>query len=370
MQNPKKYRVAVIGRTGKGAYGHGLDVVWLKHPRAEIVAVADENEAGRKAAMQRLGISKSYADLAEMLKQEKPEIVSVADRWLDQHREMVLACANQGCHLFLEKPVARNLLEADEMVAACDRHHVKCAIAHQTRYSPKLKVIRELLQSGQLGDLLELNGYGKCDQRGGGEDLMVLGTHTMDLMRFLAGEASRASARIFAKGKPAIPGDMKQLGEGIGLGVGDHILATYEFANGVIGRFTTFLAKKGDKPGARYWLEIRGTKGVIHVGYGAMPTAAICEDPSWLANPATAKWQPISSNGIGKPETVQVADNGNRLIVDDLIEAIEQDRPPLGSIHDGRAALEMILAVYESHKTGRVVDLPLKNRKHPLSDWR
>ena len=53
--------------------------------------------------------------------------------------------------------------------------------------------------------------------------------------------------------------------------------------------------------------------------------------------------------------------------VGDLIEAIEQDRQPLGSVYDGRAALEMILAVYESHRLQGVVELPLKNRKHPLS---
>ena len=59
-------------------------------------------------------------------------------------------------------------------------------------------------------------------------------------------------------------------------------------------------------------------------------------------------------------------ETGNRYIVDDLIEAIEKDRPPLGSIHDGRSALEMIMAVYESHQTQRPVEFPMKNRSHPL----
>ena len=55
--------------------------------------------------------------------------------------------------------------------------------------------------------------------------------------------------------------------------------------------------------------------------------------------------------------------------MNDLIDAIEKDRPPLDSIHDGRASLEMILAVYESHRQERPVELPLKNRKHPLAGW-
>src|SRR4029079_16060519 len=101
----------------------------------------------------------------EMLAKEKPQIVSVADRFLDQHRDMVIACAEAGASIFLEKPAARTLQEADEMVAACDKHHVKCAIAHQTRYSPRAKVIRDLIAAGKLGDLVELRGRGAADAR-------------------------------------------------------------------------------------------------------------------------------------------------------------------------------------------------------------
>src|SRR5262245_44034859 len=125
----KTYRVAVIGRTGKGNYGHGLDTVWVDNDRAEIVAVADEDEKGRAAAAQRLKATKAYANYRDMLAKEKPQIVSVADRFLDQHRDMVAACAEAGASIFLEKPVAPSLQEADEMIAACDKHHVKCAVA-------------------------------------------------------------------------------------------------------------------------------------------------------------------------------------------------------------------------------------------------
>src|SRR5262245_51674835 len=134
----KPYKVAVIGRTGRGAYGHGLDVVWKAIDNVEIVAVADEDAKGRAAAAERLKAKNAYADFREMLDKEKPQIVSVADRWLDRHRDMVVACAEAGASMFLEKPFCRMLEEADAMVAACERHHVKLAIAHQTRYSPRL----------------------------------------------------------------------------------------------------------------------------------------------------------------------------------------------------------------------------------------
>src|SRR5207244_8908075 len=119
----------------------------------------------------------AHADYRRMLQKERRQIVSVAPRYLDCHRDMVLACAAAGASVLLEKPLCRTLAEADEMVAACERHHVKLAIAHQTRHSPRLQVIQDLIAAGRLGDVVELRGRGKEDQRGGGEDLMVLGTH-------------------------------------------------------------------------------------------------------------------------------------------------------------------------------------------------
>jgi predicted dehydrogenase len=362
-----KYRVAVIGRTGKGNYGHSLDTCWLKCDKAEVVAVADENETGRAAAAKRLNAKNAYADYKQMLEKEKPQIVSVADRWPDCHRDMVIACAEHGASIFLEKPAAQTLQQVDEMIAAIEKHHVKCAIAHQTAYSPRVKVAKDLIKDGKIGDAMELRGHGKEDKRGGGEDLMVLGTHTFDLMRHFAGDAKWCFARIQQDGRKAASGDIRQAGEQIGPILGNHISATYGFGGLAIGNYYTHVAKEGAS--TRYWLEVRGTKGAIHIGFGILPVAMLCEDPSGMFGKSKAPWQEITSNGLGKPETLTTKelDNGNILIVNDLIEAIEKDRAPLDSLYDGRASLEMILAVYESHRQERAVDLPLKNRKHPLA---
>ena len=77
----------------------------------------------------------------------------------------------------------------------------------------------------------------------------------------------------------------------------------------------------------------------------------------------------MTSAGLGKPEPLKDGGlgQGNVWIARDLIAAIEEDRQPLGSMYDGRAALEMILAVYESHRLRAPVDLPLRERRHPLS---
>jgi len=362
-----KYRVAVIGRTGRGDYGHGLDVVWNGIDQAQVVAVADEDAEGRSAAAKRLKAPKTYADYRRMLEKERPQIVSVAPRWLDCHHEMVLACAEHGCHVFLEKPVCPTLAQADEMIAAFEKRGLKLAIAHQTRYSPTLEHVQRLIADGRFGDILELRGRGKEDRRGGGEDLMVLGTHIMDLMRLFAGDAQWCFARVSEGGKPVTKSEVRDGTEGIGPLAGDEIHAMYRFSGTAMGYFSTCRTRHG--AGQRFGLQIFASKGILTMTTGALPQVAFVEDPSWQPGSGKALWHRITSAGIDKPETLSDAGQslGNRLIALDLIRAIETDTQPKGSIYDGRAALEMILAVYESHRLKGPAALPLKSRVHPLT---
>ena len=108
----RKYRVGVIGHTGKGNYGHGLDRVWMAIPQCEIVAVADADADGLAAATRRLRAPRGYSDYRKLLDKEKPDIVSICPRWLDQHRDMVVAAAERGVHIYMEKPLAITVEEA------------------------------------------------------------------------------------------------------------------------------------------------------------------------------------------------------------------------------------------------------------------
>src|SRR5207247_11211032 len=102
--------------------------------------------------------------------------------------------------------------------------------------------------------------------------------------------------------------------------------------------------------------------GISHADY--------CLADQWcVPGRGVASWQKITSAGVGKPEPLKDGGLGlgNHWIAKDLIAAVEQDRQPLGGMYDGRAALEMILAVYESQRLQGPVELPLKNRRHPLT---
>lgn len=360
-----RYRIAIIGHTGRGNYGHDVDRVWLEIPDCEIVAVADPDEAGRQQAQQRLKVSQAYADYVKMLDESKPQIVSICPRHLDQHRDMVVAAAERGIHIYMEKPFCRTLAEADQMIAACEKHDVKLAIAHQTRYSPKLQIVKNMINDGLLGDLLELRGRGKEGGRGGGEDLWVLGSHVMNLIHYFGGEPHWCFAQVTQQGRPIAKADIKTANEGIGLLAGDAVSAMYGLDDGV----TAYFGSKRGAAGGRFGLQICGSKGIVEFLTGHLPAVSFLADPTWSPGRSGKTWVPVSSAGPGKPEPLKDGGllGGNILACRDLLAAIENDRQPECSMYEARTTIEMISAVFESQRVGRPVTLPLQTRESPLS---
>jgi predicted dehydrogenase len=365
---PAKYRVAVIGHTGRGDYGHGIDSVWGMLPDlCEVVAVADADEKGRAAKAQQLKAPAAFADYRQMLDEARPQVVGIGPRWLDQHRDMVLAAAERGCHIYMEKPMCRTLAEADEMVAACEKHDVKLAVAHQTRYSPKLRAVRNLIEEGKLGTLIELRGRGKEDARGGGEDLWVLGSHVFNLIHYFGGEPTWCFARVEQGGEPVRKEHVRPGNEAIGPLAGDCVTALYGLASGATATFGSRKALGGGK--GRFGVQIYGSQGVVEILTGVLPSVQFLADPAWSPGRSGAAWQPVSSAGIGQPEPISDSGlgGGNVLAVKDLFKAIEEDRQPECSVYEGRTTVEMIAAVFESHRLSRPVNVPLKSRENPLT---
>ena len=365
----KKYRVGVIGSTGRGNYGHGLDTVWREFPNTEVVAVADDNAGGLAKAVKRLGNPRGYADYRTMLEKETFDFVSICPRWLDQHRDMLVAAAESGVRgIYEEKPLCRTLREADEMVTACERNNVKCAVSHQTRYSPILDQVEQLIADGRIGRLLEFQLHGKEDNRGGGEDLWVLGTHVFDLTHHLAGYPLWCQGYARQGGESVTARHVKPGNEGIGPLAGDNVGATYALPNEVLAHFRSVRRAAGNPN--RFGLSIFGSEGVIKMTTGYLPSASFLPDGSWTPARTGKKWIPISSNGVGQAETLKDGGlhAGNVLAIRDLIAAVEQDRDPEASIRDARTAVEMIVALFESHRQGGArVDFPLANRDNPLT---
>ena len=364
---PRKFRIGVIGRTGKGNYGHALDTAWQEIPNAEIAAVADDNKGGLLAAGRKLKVNRTFSDYREMLDKIKPDVAAICPRWVDQHRDMAVAAAERGIHVYMEKPLCRTLEEADEIVAACERTHVKLAIAHPTHYSPKLQTIKKLIAEGKIGTVLEYRARGKEDSRGGGLDLWALGTHVLDMIRVLGGHPKSCFATVTQNGKPVGKQDVFEGAEGIGPLAGDALHARFGMPDGSTAYFASQKNMRGNP--SRYGLQIFGSKGVIEVIEGVLPPVKFLPDPSWSPGRSGVKWQDVSSAGVGKPEPLQGKQYTARhyLAIVDFLKAIQDDRQPLDGMYEARGVVEMIAAVFESHRQGGPVPLPLKNRKNPLT---
>jgi predicted dehydrogenase len=363
-RSSRALRACVIGHTGRGNYGHGLDTCFRKISGVTVAAVADPNEKGRAAAAKRAGAEKTYGDWREMLRREKPDLVSIGPRWVENRLEMVTAAAEVGAHLYMEKPVALSLEEADAIVEVAEKRGIKIAVALQVLLAPALVHLKKRLDEGLIGDLLEVRTRGKEDRRVGGEDLMVLGTHCMYLMRYFCGEAAWCSARVTVGGRDVKVQDRRAATEPLGPVAGDSIHASYAFPGGVQGHFAS---QKQDRHSRRFHLALFGSRGMVRMPIGQDPKIYHLADPLWSPGRTGSRWQPLEGAPDNRdPSGLSGTAAANKRIVEDLLRSIETGKQPVASIYEGRAALEMILAVYASHLAGARAPLPLRDRRHPL----
>lgn len=358
----KIYKAGAIGRTGKGNYGHGLHVAYKGLKNVEFIAVADQDNAGREKAASETGAKRAYADYHEMLEKEDLDIVSVCPRWVDCHLEMITACIEAGCHVYSEKPMTMSLEDGDKIINAAAKAGLKVAVAHQGVYLPGIQALKGMLNEGRIGSVQAIYAHGKQDSRGGGEDMIVLGTHLFNMMRYFVGDVDWMFAHVTAKGHDITPADVREATEPVGLIAGDCINSYFSFKSGVAGFFESRKDQLGNS-GKRYGMEIVGSKGVISLRGGTASDMAIYPYPVWLPSDSNQKWEPL------KIDNTDLA-VGNQLAIIDLIDAVENDREPISSAKAAVAALEMILGTYESQITGGRVAFPMKNRKHPLAEFR
>ena len=365
-----KLRVALIGHTGRGNYGHGLDTLWKAIPATEIVAIADADAKGLETELKKIGTGKGFADYKAMLAEVKPDIVAIGARHIDQHRDMMLAAIQNGAKgIYIEKPFVRSPAEADEVIAAAEKTGTKIAIAHRNRYHPVMSTITRLIEAGESGRVLEMRGRGKEDTRGGSLDLWVLGSHIFNLATLFGGEPLACTAGVYQDGKPITKAQVKVGDEGIGALAGNEVHARFELAKG-IPLFFDSVQNAGVKE-AGFGLQIIGTKGVIDFRIDQEPVAHLRPGSTFQPNLKASPWLPITTAGIGKPEPI--ANLGKKLSSHenaglDLIAAIQENRAPLCDAVQGRQTIEMICAVFESHRlNGQRVPLPLKTRVNPLT---
>lgn len=306
-----------------------------------------------------LGAPRAYADWRELLERERPQLVSVAMRHADQHAEIALGCLQAGAHLYVEKPFTRTPLEAKGVLKEAQSRGLRVAVAHTMRLTPIARKLRQALADGLIGELREMRAYGKQDQRAGGEDLMVLGTHLFDFMRCFAGDPQWCSAQVLHGGRAITRSDRRQVKDNVGWVAGDQVNAQFGFAQGVVGTFTSD-ARLRETTG--HWgIELHGSKGVARLNCDIEPRVFLRQATPWTNSGRRDEWIPFA------PELAQSPPEHNLAPVTDWLEAIRSNREPECSGHNGAWAVEMVMAVYDSALLRAQVVFPLAGGEHPLA---
>jgi predicted dehydrogenase len=362
----QRLRAAIIGHTGRGNYGHNHDLIFNGREDIEVVAVADPNEAGRAKAAARSKALRQYGDYRQMLEKEKPQLVCVAPRWTDEHHAMALAALRVGAHVYLEKPMTTTLAEADELLAAARQAGSRVVVAHQMRLAPNIVALKPNLEQGFIGELLEIRAHGKQDHRAGGEDLVVLGVHLFDLMRFFAGDPWWCAARVLQSGHEITLQDAHPATENIGPIAGDEVLAEFAFTRGL---HATFASRAKHQESAGPWgLELIGSKGSVQIQMEMIPRIYTLKAGKWTTRGKTDEWGLWEQDPtLNLAESERSIARANRRVVDDWLASIEHNREAVCSGQAGMRALEMAMAVFRAGLTRERVEFPLKNRQHPLS---
>jgi predicted dehydrogenase len=354
-----RLKAAVIGHTGRGDYGHGLESILKHRAGIELVALSDPDPTGRAKTAAKIGVSKAYADYREMLAKERPQLVSLAMRHAEQHHSVALAVLRSGAHLYCEKPFVTSPAEADDLLAAAAQRDLRVAVAHTMRMAPIVVRLKQAVTGGLLGELTEVRAYGKQDTRAGGEDMMVLGTHLFDLMRLFLGDPVSCAAQVRWRGRDITAADRRSVKDNVGWVAGDEVFARFAFGRGVSASFTS-TARLRETIG--HWgIELYGSKGVARINCDLSPNVFVRRTSAWQSDGKTERWEPLD------PALTKAPPEHNHGPVGDWLDAIAHQREPECSGRNGAWAVEMAMGVYQATLTGRRVSFPLAERGHPLA---
>lgn len=342
------YRAAIIGL---GRMGSTIDTErgpWSQSPAphahtpcylaagVQVVAGADAHAAQRAAYQDRWGISSLYPDFREMLERERPDILSIATSARPRARillEAVEIGRSRGLKaIWAEKPISISLEEADQMVDACQKAGIVLAVGCSRAWHPVHNRIREVVDAGELGKLLQVIVLGRAD-------LSHNGSHRLTTLTYLAGSRVRWVIGHMASDERAA-GDDDLAGNGY-----------VQFENGAQGfvRCMPCGAAEGE-------VELIGTQGRIRTIDDAQQVEF------WKLTTPTLEGRRQEPARVSFP-LPWLGEAPNVRTVRDLITGIKTGKQPNCSGEDGRHALEIAIAMRESHRRGGLrVSLPLADR--------
>jgi UDP-N-acetyl-2-amino-2-deoxyglucuronate dehydrogenase len=315
-------------------------------PNARLVAVTDV-AADAAAAFATAHGCAAEPDLGALLARHDVEMVCVCVP-SGLHAAIGVQAAKAGKHLVVEKPIDVSLEAADRLIDAAGAAGVALTVISQHRFDPGLIELKRLLDEQALGRLVLGESstkwyrtqayYDSAAWRGtyamDGGSLMNQGVHYVDLLRWCMGPPAEVTAVCTTQAHQ--------------IEVEDTALGIVRFASGAVG---TILSSTAAFPGFPQRLEITGTGGTVTVEDGQIVGRALATEPGAAPDGAVD----ADRSAAADPAALDVASHAAQLA--DLLDAVDTGREPAVSGQDGRDALEIVLAVYESSRTGRPVRL-------------
>lgn len=351
----QKYRVGIVGcgriasefEDGSPVHPATIAGAFDALDSCEIVAGCNRGTERLQKFGERWNVNALYHDYREMLDQEELDIVAVATP-PPVHPEIVVAAVGAGAKgIFCEKPMALSLGECDTIVEACQKSGTKLLVNCTRRWNGAYEAARRIVESEEMGPLLHMVGWCQgCKPLPSWESetegpMLHDTVHLFDIMRFFAGDVDWLIGTASRKKRAEFS-------------VEDSGMIVFEFKSGV----DAVVVSEELTEYARFEIELHFEKGMMRLG----PDSLAFE--SRRAPTKETWWYRLHDREF--PASVWEAPAilvGAR----DLIGAIEEDRECRCNGLDGRAAIEIIMAIYESQRRGHEkVHFPFDNPKRML----
>lgn len=346
---PKTYGFGIIG-TGMIAGFHARAIKDI--PNARLVAGCDIDKTRADAFAQANGC-RAYTDFAKMLADREIDVVTIATP-SGLHLEPAVAAAQAGKHVICEKPLEVSLDRIDRMIAAHAQAGTVLAGVFQSRFAPVSQLIKRAVEAGRFGRLTFCSAYcpwwrtqeyyGAGGWKGtkkmdGGGALMNQSIHAIDLLQWVAGPVRSIAAMTATLAHPQIE-------------VEDTAGAVLTFANGAIGLIQGATSMW---PGQPKRLEICGDAGTAVAVEDSLATWTFANETPDDARIRAEHGVAASSGGAADPAAISYL--GHVKCFRSALEAIDAGRQPAVDGPAARKAVEIILAIYESARTGKRIDL-------------
>lgn len=332
----KKIRIALVGH---GGWGKQHARIFAARDDVEFCALVGHNPERLHASCAAFGV-RGYLDVATMLAQETPDLVSVALPNLE-HFEITLAIIHAGYNVIIEKPLVFELAQADQLLEAVSKHKVFAGIVFNHRYAQPVQMAKRAICSGEIGEITFLLWRFGGDWQPDHPHMALIESqcHGFDMIEFLAGPIHSVSAALSNK-----------------TGHGYRSLAlALELENGAVGSMvggydSSFAYKMSQL------LEINGTRGRILV-----------EDTvqRFTLQQAGEETRTVWEAGYFNDTDRQFHHTLDRYM-EVTLKAFRQGSPPPVPLTCGRRALQLGLAAIDSFTTGRRICIPLPQDSIPL----